>query len=561
MSQVTVNPVKQVKVFRDGVEIQRQVVVKVEQRGTHHVEIELPHSFVKAQSVKVLCQSGVLTIRQIKTRSKVVTVDELAKKNPQLEDLVKQFNECKKEWQRLDAIISLGESRLTALRQYLTLPSPPHDLDLVKVFEDLLKPENIDKAQQMMKQEEASLLDRVEDRVKAIVATEKAWDEICKALDVDVSHRLQSGYCPTGDELDMSAIRRHLKNNYKTHRIVVDMVGDFTATETVLTLVYIANAAHWTPTYEVAFHPETSNLDLVCYASVHQNTGELWENVDLAIFSGSAEKTVTPPELTRRGATLIDPQPSKPTGSETHFGAQSVVVNNDATTVFNIAGKHTIRGDNTQQRVKLAEGTMQTSLQYICIPEMADSVYRAAELVNTVGITLLNGPISILEKSSTVGKTFLQDRVPPGGKFRLFLGEEQKLKVDAKPVAKVSKQLGFVNPSVKDSYTRDLVIRNAHKTPTKVFVILSLPIPETDQIKVTCDQKPAKCKKCPHGFTDDIKAVKDFAEGTEDVLWCWNQTTGHCVAICNLAPQSSAVHCHEYSVEYPKSLAIEIATK
>eukprot|EP01056_Protomagalhaensia_sp_Gyna25_P000959 Protomagalhaensia_sp_Gyna_25__958@NODE_1463_length_1814_cov_23_739155_g1185_i0_p1_GENE_NODE_1463_length_1814_cov_23_739155_g1185_i0NODE_1463_length_1814_cov_23_739155_g1185_i0_p1_ORF_typecomplete_len565_score90_24DUF4139/PF13598_6/4_1e40DUF4140/PF13600_6/0_013DUF4140/PF13600_6/5_8e03DUF4140/PF13600_6/3_9e03eIF3m_C_helix/PF18005_1/0_039DUF3583/PF12126_8/0_1DUF812/PF05667_11/0_088APG17/PF04108_12/0_12DUF4020/PF13212_6/0_19DUF5475/PF17569_2/0_6Taxilin/PF09728_9/0_44DUF4279/PF14106_6/4_7DUF4279/PF14 len=564
MAFVESQRVEAVKVFESGAEIFREVVIQLPEIGLHTVEVPLPHSYIVDDAVNVL--SDDLVTHQVKVDYRRTTAMEFAARYPGVETLLDQLNSHKHQWQQLSAKLTLGRARLTSLQQYLVLPEPRVALntDVVGMLRELVQPESIEKVVKLLEQQEEELLRLVEDRVKIKQEMKKIIEkirEICGCYLHDLLERIETS------DFEIQEIREKLRKNTIDERVVVNLTGNFTATRVCVNLVYAAFVANWRPSYEVVMRSgNEKELDFKYYASIEQSAGEAWENIELNMCSGMLGAMIHCPELNRRGVTLMEKSAAHPGGAKQNlYGGSGAFSHAHGQTVFKIPGRHTITANESERKYALAVATIPMQLQYISIPEKADAVYRLTELSNILGVTLLAGEAVVLHDSSIVSKAPIP-RVTAGDRFKMYLGEEQKLQINMKPVSKQTKQLGnvLVGQGVKDSYSRDFVVRNAYPEQKILLIVLSMPISESDQIKVTSDHPPNAFRKCPTGIYDDFEAVtalKDVLLPTDQVTWCWNEATGHCIAFCNIGAQSNVILRHAFSVEYPKSLPIEIATK
>eukprot|EP01057_Protomagalhaensia_wolfi_P000104 Protomagalhaensia_wolfi_Nauph_80__103@NODE_1058_length_1765_cov_16_705678_g802_i0_p1_GENE_NODE_1058_length_1765_cov_16_705678_g802_i0NODE_1058_length_1765_cov_16_705678_g802_i0_p1_ORF_typecomplete_len563_score94_57DUF4139/PF13598_6/6_7e03DUF4139/PF13598_6/2_4e42DUF4140/PF13600_6/9_6e05DUF4140/PF13600_6/1_2e04DUF4140/PF13600_6/6_9e03eIF3m_C_helix/PF18005_1/0_099DUF4020/PF13212_6/0_23YopYscD_ppl/PF16693_5/0_21_NODE_1058_length_1765_cov_16_705678_g802_i0271715 len=562
MASVESQRVEAVKVFESGAEIFREVVIQLPAIGLHTVEIPLPYSHIVDDAVNVL--SDDLVTHQVKVHYRRTTAVEFATRYPGVEPLLEELNALKHQWQQLSAKLALGRARLTALQQYLALPKPRAAVDLVPMLTELVQPQSIEKVITLLEQQEEELLVVIEDRVKIKQEMKKITEkirEICGCYLHDLLDRIET------PDFEIQEIREKLRRHTIDERVIVNLTGNFTATRVCVNLVYAAFVANWRPSYEVVMRSgNEKDLDFKYYASIQQHAGEAWENIELNMCSGMLGAMTHCPELNRRGITLMEKSATHPGGAKQNlYGGGGGFSHAHGQTVFKIPGRHTITANESERKYALAVATVPMQLQYISVPEKADAVYRLTELSNTLGVTLLAGEAVVLHDSSIVSKAPIP-RVTAGDKFKMYLGEEQKLQINMKPVSKQTKQLGnvLVGQGLKDSYSRDFVVRNAYPEQKNLLVVLSMPISESDQIKVTSDHPPNVFRKCPTGIYDDFEAVtalKDVLLPTDQVTWCWNEATGHCIAFCNIAAQSNVILRHAFSVEYPKALPIEIAAK
>lgn len=562
MTSVIVHKIDSARLYLSNVELGRKVEVNVPSTGVQTVDIQLNQSSIDDRSLNLLCPPNSFVLHDLKIKKHYTTLEELQEKYPKLNNLLDELETHEKEWARTEAALSACQTRLNMLRNYIHIPahSPPLSMSAEEIM-SLASITNLDKVSKLCEEQEKAIIENTEAKVKAKLKVEETIDKIEKMT----NYRFCFATNLQRDQIGRAQVISYLLSNSNDMRTTIHMTGDFKAPQVTFNLTYITYDASWSPNYEVAINSSNDKqLTFSYYAFIRQRTGEKWEEIKLTITSLSPAMTVSPIALTRRGATLEDKDAPKPANSIPHeYQRQTHSVESQAETVFEVPDRQTVLANNEAKRILIASKTLPMHLEYIAVPEAANAVFRSTELVNTLEMSLLRSDnVSVVFDGNYVAKTNINKVISPGEKFRLYLGQEQKLQINAKPPAKTTKQTGnmITGLSVRDSYKQDFVIKNSYATTMSLFVILTMPTSESDQIKVTSDHV-MKFKKSAEGLHDDLEAIRDWKDSVMDELWFWNETTGHCIAICNLEPQSTPIITHAYSIEYPKTMKVEIATK
>ncbi|HEY1054048.1 MAG TPA: mucoidy inhibitor MuiA family protein, partial [Emticicia sp.] len=77
-----------------------------------------------------------------------------------------------------------------------------------------------------------------------------------------------------------------------------------------INLSYVANAAGWSPIYDIRAKDTRSDIALAYRANVFQNTGIDWKNVKLTLSTSNPSEGGTKPELYPQYATVFEPTPN-----------------------------------------------------------------------------------------------------------------------------------------------------------------------------------------------------------------------------------------------------------
>jgi len=64
-----------------------------------------------------------------------------------------------------------------------------------------------------------------------------------------------------------------------------------------LALTYLVGGASWTPVYEARADEAAGAVDFATWATIHQGTGEAWDQVELTLSTAVPSQNATPPEL------------------------------------------------------------------------------------------------------------------------------------------------------------------------------------------------------------------------------------------------------------------------
>ncbi|KAK0064422.1 protein F37C4.5 [Biomphalaria pfeifferi] len=153
-------------------------------------------------------------------------------------------------------------------------------------------------------------------------------------------------------------------------------------------------------------------------------------------------------------------------------------------TTYEIARQSTIPSDNTEHKVTVAIIELKPTLSYLSVPKVVPHAFLQAKVVNNSLYTLLPGRSNIFLDNSFVAKAEIK-AVAPKEEFECSLGVDPSIRVDYKPLNKVSSQSGLISKSNTTTYEQNIEIKNLHNYAIKIVVRDNLPRSLDEKIKVT----------------------------------------------------------------------------
>jgi len=284
-----------------------------------------------------------------------------------------------------------------------------------------------------------------------------------------------------------------------------------------LNLSYIVYDAQWQPFYDLRVSTQDKKMNLTYNALVKQNTDEDWSEVSVKLSTAQPQISGRQPELEpwridiggkvskellrnvsfEASYTAEDKkvrEKLKDTSYRDDFGgggdddfqkATSNVETSATAVFFNIAGKHTIKSDNTDQQVTIMMEDFGASFEYSAVPKLSPYAYLRAKVTNNTEYPFLEGSTNVFLDNNFVANASI-DTVAPTESFWTFLGIDEGMKVERKFLKKYEKKEGklFGKKTKNIVYEYELVIQNYKKTTEKITLKDQIPISQHDEIKV-----------------------------------------------------------------------------
>jgi len=291
-------------------------------------------------------------------------------------------------------------------------------------------------------------------------------------------------------------------------------------------LSYIVRGATWKPVYDIRAESDADTIEMLMFAEITQNTGENWDNVNVELSTARPSLSAKPPEpqpwiigfqqdvgrfharggrggeisLMLDGKNLdekakIEHMPvtnvSDVLRTTSGFARQTIdtqwavsnVTEQMISTSFVLAQRENIPGNNTPKKVSVKAVNMAGDMEYFANPRQGPFAYLKTRLANKTNFPFLEGVASVFLDGNFVHSTVIPTVVPKE-KFDLYLGIDDKIKVERELVQKFTDEAGMLSKKDKLSYAFKITVENFKKSSQKITVLDQYPVSRNDQIKV-----------------------------------------------------------------------------
>ncbi len=360
---------------------------------------------------------------------------------------------------------------------------------------------------------------------------------------------------------EIEALRARLKQLHQPamvqrRSIQVTVEASAAETEFALEATYVCTGATWHPLYDVRLTGD--RVQVTYLASLTQNTGENWDDVELSLSTARTAVTTSIPELEPWYLNVYAPPPPRammasmarpavggsaestgmfeapaapamaaPAPMPQAVAMQADVQQEGASATFRIPRRTSIPSDRTPHRAQIAEFELDATLDYVTAPKAAEQAYLRATVRNDSNFVLLPGAANLFHGEEFVGATQIEDTA--AREFELQMGVDERLTVTRELVSReVSK--AFIGNTRKTVYAYKIRIAHRLESSKKIIVIDQLPHSRHEEIKVKLlDASPKPSEQ------SDLSELK------------WKAT---------LEPGKDLIVNFSFSVEYPRTLNI-----
>jgi uncharacterized protein (TIGR02231 family) len=303
------------------------------------------------------------------------------------------------------------------------------------------------------------------------------------------------------------AVENELKNlsssRDESKTIVINLLSNADR-EINLGLSYIVTNAGWSPQYDVRADSATGKIDMACFASIAQSTGEDWKNANIEI-STARPSYGPPPELSAWYVDIYKPMPSsykykKAIKGEDFMMGEKVLaaapeqqleepkIKAEATSFsFIIPGKVNIPSDNQPHRILIASSSKEAKLDYYAAPKLSRHAHLRAGLKNPFPFPIFSGQMSIFLDDRFVNTTSVDKQILPDEDMILSLGVDEGIKIEKKLVKKFTEYSGVFSKDTQINYEYAIDIVSSKDKEIGINITDNFPVSKNEQIKVVLE--------------------------------------------------------------------------
>jgi uncharacterized protein (TIGR02231 family) len=303
------------------------------------------------------------------------------------------------------------------------------------------------------------------------------------------------------------------------------------ALEADMTIRYQVRNASWTPFYDarlgVGTKAQAPKLQLVRRAAIKQRTGEVWDNVVLALSTarptaGTAAPLLPPmtidfesdkvvayatpppapaqasraPALRRERAVASADQEEAalepaPVAAKQRTAAVEVQA---FQAVYGIAGRTTVPDTGETKRVQIDEMALDPAVMVRAVPKLDEKAYLYAKIVTAKGSPLLPGQVALFRDSVFVGNGWLP-LLAPEEQHELGFGVDDSVRVRYALVEEKRGETGIISTTKTDARSYRVSVKNLHERAMQLTVIDQLPVSQNADITVELTGKTAPSRK------------------------------------------------------------------
>jgi uncharacterized protein (TIGR02231 family) len=349
------------------------------------------------------------------------------------------------------------------------------------------------------------------------------------------------------------------------------------ATKMTIDLTYQIPNATWAPIYDARVNTDgKSDLQIIQYATVRQQTGEDWSNVTLTLSTAQPSRGTSLAELSpmwinifggsempvpiapAENQTLSLPQtPTAPGGDplaewrakteakrvkmeeeqapmerEAQF-VPATISTGGFVSAYKIPGPATVPTDGSEIKLLIGKFDVESKLQVHIEPQLSAEAYLVAHSKLKGDSPLLPGQVSLFRDDAYIGQSALP-LLRPGQECDLYFGIDDQVAVKRRTLKDERKQAGVLSKDNVQERSYVTQLQNLHNIPIDVIVKETTPSSANDAIKVDLD-----LGETTPGYVADADNIKGLLN--------WN---------FNMAPKEKKDLKVDWSVSWPTDYSV-----
>ena len=306
------------------------------------------------------------------------------------------------------------------------------------------------------------------------------------------------------------------------YQIIVSVNSDKTVLGK-LEVTYLVSQASWTPSYDLKAKDLNAPVELAYKGTIHQSTGEEWENVNLTLSSSNPYLQQTKPILNTWYISYYDPNyyygrsqgyyddyykkgEAEKDRAESSGGvpAMQSKINSEAgpamtaeqftekiqnmvSAEFEIKLPYTIKSNNEPHMVSITKESLKADYILALVPKMDKNAFLVANIVEWEDLNLLPARANIYYDGTFVGQSYL-DPMSMEDTLRLAMGRDNNITAIRKKQKDKEKEKVLGDNKIKD-LAYEINIKNAHGYNVDIIVEDQIPVSNLEDIKVELTEK------------------------------------------------------------------------
>jgi uncharacterized protein (TIGR02231 family) len=298
-----------------------------------------------------------------------------------------------------------------------------------------------------------------------------------------------------------------------------------------MTIRYQVTSASWTPFYDarltVGSKADAPKLQLIRRAAIRQRTGEVWDNVALALSTarptaGTSAPVLSPVTIDFESEKALAYAPPAPApgvvarapsvrkdgvarGADTPMPklaeeARDIKEKTAAVevqafqAVYSIAGRTTVPDTGETKRVQIDDMALDPALMVRTAPKREEKAYLYAKIITAKGSPLLPGQVALFRDNVFVGNGSLP-LLPPEEEHELGFGVDDSVRVRYALTEEKRGETGIISTAKTDARSYRILVKNLHGRAMQLTVIDQIPVSQNADITVELTGKTAPSRR------------------------------------------------------------------
>ncbi|MDF3025782.1 MAG: hypothetical protein K0S23_89 [Fluviicola sp.] len=334
------------------------------------------------------------------------------------------------------------------------------------------------------------------------------------------------------------------------HRIVVTLQSKEVVAGK-LNVSYLASGASWIPSYDIRSEITSGKVNLAYKASIQQNTGESWNDVQLTLSTNDPYQNKIKPDLHpwyvdyynfqavngrlnsyslsnapsvayEKKSEAKDSEDSSIEEGETAANF-TTVINRVLSAEYKIDLPYTIESDDESHLVLVRNLDLTANYRYYTVPKIDPGVFLVAEVLKLEDLQLVPASANIFFDGTYIGETYI-DPTTMNDTLKLSLGKDPNI-IAKRILLKKEYKEKVVGNDIERTYAYEISVKNLKATTIDLVIEDQIPVTSNGEIVI-----------------ETISTDKAN----------YDKTTGKLTWTVNLKTKATDKFTYSFKIKYPK---------
>jgi uncharacterized protein (TIGR02231 family) len=300
----------------------------------------------------------------------------------------------------------------------------------------------------------------------------------------------------------LNEIRKTVRRN--TSQIVVEIESPVDQTLN-FELNYLINGARWTPEYDIRAGKTDEPVQLVYKASIYQNSGFDWNEVELSVSSANPQENTMKPVLNPWFVDFMRVEPMPIREQAAGMNARSKVseeaadayaevmvtasepiaeLNRNVTSfTYTINRPYTVQSGNNAVTAIISGNELDASFSYAAVPSRSSKAFLLARIGGWGDLNLLSGYGSLYFENTYVGKSYINPSSVLDS-LDFSLGTDKSIVIERKQLRDFEERV-FFGSRTRESKVFEISVRNTKSEPIEIEIQDQIPVAMDESIKIS----------------------------------------------------------------------------
>lgn len=467
LKSVTNSEIKNVRVYLNGAQVERNVKATVE-AGITQLKLESLSSLIDKNSISV-SGTGEVTLLSVVHQMNYLN-DE--KKSPEIKQAEDSLEALQTDMEKASGLESIYNEETALLNSNKSVGGANSGVD----------PDNLKEVADFFR--------------------ERMIELKIKLIDI---HKEQKRLSEKIQKMNQQLAALNAKRNRPTSTILIT-VSSKARTAVNLNVSYYMSGASWSPVYDIRAKDVSSPVQVTYKADITQNTGEDWNDVKLTLSSGNPAQGGAKPELNPwyldfyapmyknqgymdrvnapaamelKSVEIISSDASQPIQG---LSSSVVVDDNQLSTDFEIQLPYSVPSDGKKYSVDVQSFNLPATYSYFAVPKLDKDAFLLARITGWEELNLLAGKANVYFEGGYVGESIIDPRNTKDT-LDLSLGRDKKIVITREKKKELSTSK-FVGGNVVKELNYEITVRNTKKDNINISLEDQIPVSRNGDIKV-----------------------------------------------------------------------------